>query len=32
VVDGQFLNANNGSVERGLADENAGEEEVVVCK
>jgi len=30
VVDGQFLNANNGGVERGLADENAGE--VVVCK
>jgi len=31
VVDGQFLNANNGGVERGLADENA-REEVVVCK
>lgn len=24
AVDGQFLNANNGGVERGLADENAG--------
>lgn len=24
VVDGQFLNANNGGVERGFANENAG--------